>query len=251
LSERRLPIYERWTLAAHGTVQRRDSGASICPVATWLLHRRPEFLPFDPDLDRLAALRVRTELTDQLLLQIADRARAKGATLDLWKIASGFDARWFRLQAALFPVVEQWTEVDEPRVVAAKRVALAGSPFEAAWERVNAIPMVPAGWTIEPETDALPVVLLEGLLHRLSARGLRILLRRIRERAPHATVVLDLTGVWGVARAGWSARRLADLGWRVADDLELPYRDALIEPDGTLLCPGMVPVRVMRLEGLE
>ena len=110
--------------------------------------------------------------------------------------------------------------------------------------------MIPAGWEVGTELGEWPVVVMEGLLHRLPATGLRGLLARTRLRAPGASVLLDLTGVQGAARAGWSDRRMRELGWRIADDIELPFRDVMYSAKGEELCSGMVPVRVLHLIGI-
>ncbi len=251
MSERRLPIYARWTLAALGHADDATRGRPICPVASWLLAHRPALHPHTPDPDRLSAIRARTAITDALLLQIRDAASAVGRPLSVWSIGAGFDARWARLSGPLSPVVQRWVEVEEPRLLATKRVALLGSPFEPHWSRVRTLPVVPIGWGIEPEEDTWPVVVLDGLLHRVTAQGLRTLLARIREATPRASVLLDLTGVHGRGRVGWSARRLERLGWSVVDDVELAWRDVLFDREGEELCAGMVPVRVLHLVGRE
>lgn len=249
MSERRLPIYARWTLAAEGTVVDPRMARPLCPVAAWLVEQDKVHLPRDPDPERISAIRVRTDVMDSMLLQIHDAAAAIGRPLEVWTIGAGFDARWARLAGPLAPAVKRFVEVEESRVLATKGVALRQSPFADLWQRVDAYSRSPAGWTVEPEGDAWPVVILAGLLHRLPATSLRAVLRRIRAHAPGASVLLDLTGVHGVASVGWSSRRLATLGWQVVDDVHLADRETLLSRQGDALCAGMVPVRVQHLVG--
>lgn len=250
MSERRLPIYARWTLLAQGMVERPRYARAQCPVAHWLVDQRKDLVPRDPDLERLQAIRVRSEVVDTLMLQIRDDAERAGHRLSVWTLGAGFDARWARLSGPLSPVVDRWVEVDDPRVVATKRVVLTDSPFDGLWEHVETVPMIPAGWEVTAQLGEWPIIVLEGLLHRLPAPGLRGLLARLRLQAPGASVLLDLTGVQGAARAGWSDRRMRELGWRIADDVELPFRDVMYSAKGDELCSGMVPVRVLHLVGV-
>lgn len=243
----RLPIYVRWTLLALGGVARPGTARPICPVAHWLLDGQPHLAPPDPDPERLAAVRARTDQVDGLLLQIHDAAFARRRRLAVWTIGAGFDGRWARLAGPLAGSVARWVEVDEPAVAGLKDYLMPRSPFAGLWRRVQAIGAVPAGWGIEPRVGEQPVIVLEGALHRLSARGLRSLLRALAAQAPGAHCVLDLTGVHGMARTGWSARRLAPLGWTVVDDVEVAGRYGLTDALGRPVCAGMVPVRVVHL----
>ena len=220
---------------------------NLCPVNGWLAAHRPALLPHDPDPDRIAALRARTDLMDQLLLQIRDRAVADGESLEVWNLGAGFDARWARMAGPLSPAVTRWVEVEEPRVIAAKRAALLDSPFDEHWRRVQTVPLNASAWTVEPSGMHRPVALIQGPLHRLPTNGVRVLLERIRVTAPGTTVLLDLTGVQGLARAQWSARQLRRVGWSVCDDLELAFRDVLTGRGGDELCAGMVPIRLLHL----
>lgn len=250
MSEWRLPIYVRWTLAAEGCVLDERTARPRCPVAAWIVDRDPHLLPAEPDPERLTAVRVRADLVDDLLLQLRDAHAGAGREMSVWSVGAGFDARWARLAGPLSPVVARWVEVEEPKVLHNKHWALAGSPFHELYDRVESVPMVAAGWDVPAEPHEWPVVLLMGLLHRVPAAGLRTLLRRIRKSAPQASVLLDLTGVHGRARAGWSERRLAQVGWRVVDDVELAFRDVVFTPDGDEVAAGMVPVRVQHLMAL-
>lgn len=247
MPSRRLPIYARWTLLALGAVERPGSARPRCPVCDYLLARRPSLAPNDADLERLTAVRMRTEISDALLLQIHDQARAQGQALAMWTLGAGFDGRWARLAGPLAGATSRWVEVEDARLLALKSELLSDSPFGALWSRVESIGMAPGGWGIEARVGERPVVVLEGMLHRLSARGLSALLRAIAQQAPGAHAVLDLTGVQGLARAGWSGRRLATLGWSVVDDVELSPRDGLYDVLNRPVCAGAVPVRVVHL----
>jgi O-methyltransferase involved in polyketide biosynthesis len=216
-------------------------------VAAWLLRARPEVMPTDADPERLSAIRARTELIDHLVLQVVEEGVRGGRSASIYTLGAGFDARWARLAGPLASQVDRWVEVEEPRVSAWKRAALAESPFADLWGRVDGVAVVPQGWAVEPTRDERSVVVMEGLLHRLPAQGLRILLGRIRDRAPDARVLLDLTGAHGIARVAWSGRRLREAGWRVHDDLELGYRDMVLDVQGREVAAGMVPVRILHL----
>ena len=246
LSARRLPIMVRWSLAAEASAV--DRGEPRCAVAAWIGRTRPALLPHDPVPERLCAVRARADLVDEILLRLRDAARRQHLNQSIWSIGCGLDARWQRLAWPLAPVVTRLVELDEPHVIAAKDALLSGSPFAREWAEIEDIAMIPQGWDVLPEPDDVqPVVLLLGLLHRVPAQGLRTLLARIRRTAPRAVVVLDLTGVQGRARAGWSARRLAQLGWQVLEDDELAPRDILYDRFGDEVCAGMVPVRLLVL----
>lgn len=214
VSERRLPIYVRWTLAAEGVVHSPTLARPVCPVAAWWLEVRPELWPTDPDPERLTAVRVRADVVDTMMLQIRDVAHADRRELSVWCVGAGLDARWARLGLPMAPIVSRWVEVEDPAVLRMKHRLLVESPFRRHWAQIEAMPVAAIGWDVQPEPEEWPVVLLMGLLHRVSAAGLRTLLRRIRETAPRASVLLDLTGVHGRARSGWSARRLAQLAGR-------------------------------------
>ncbi len=247
MGEARLPIYVRWTLLALGSVARAGTARPVCPVADWIVATRADLVPQDPDLERIAAVRARTDRVDELLLQIHERAFARGDTIAIWTLGGGFDGRWARLAGPMAGAVVRWAEVEEPAVAEAKKALLGASPFRGLWAGVTTVGVLPGGWGIEPRVGERPVIVLEGALHRLSARGLATLLRSLAAVAPGAHCVLDLTGVRGAARAGWSARRLAVLGWRVVDDIEMAPREPLFDALGRPVCPGMVPVRVVHL----
>ncbi|MFK7929622.1 MAG: class I SAM-dependent methyltransferase [Myxococcota bacterium] len=250
MPERRLPIYVRWTVVAEGAVTRARTARSMCAVNGWLVSHRPSLLPHDPDPDRIAAIRARIDLVDGLLLQIRDQAIRRGESLAVWHLGAGMDGRWARMAGPLSPAVVQWVEVEEPRVVGAKRRVLEGSPFAEHWHRVETVPLVPAAWMAEGRDGSRVVALVSGALHRLSASEVLEMLERIRVSAPGASVILDLTGAQGRARTEWSTRRLEALGWRTVDDLELAFRNALTGRSGDELCSGMVPIRLIHLENL-
>jgi len=240
----RLPIYARWTMLALGAAPGR-SGRALCPVASWLISEAPDLAPREVDPLRLSAIRARTRVVDALLTQVAADAARRGECVDFWTIGGGFDGRWARLAALPGAEHHRFVEVEHPRVLARKHELLARAPHAEMWARVECIPIVAAGWGAERRRDARLVVILEGMLHRLSARGLRSLLRRIADDVPGAHTLLDLTGVYGAARPGWSARRLVEVGHRVVDDVQHAPRDSIFDALGRAHCAGSVPVRVV------
>jgi hypothetical protein len=114
------------------------------------------------------------------------------------------------------------------------------------------------------------VVVLEGVASRLGADGLKRVLRRVRQDAPDATVLLDLPGIdppdsqparaaavssvrsrWaspsGTAAASLTTRDLRLMGWAVDEDQWMSARPELRAPSGMAICSGMEAFRVLRL----
>ena len=245
--EERLPAIARWMLYALGAVDGRRVLRPIDSVAAWLLRNHPALLPSVPQSDVLSTIRARTEVVDRMIADDVARARRLGDTVTLWSVGCGFDARWLRTWAAHEDVIHHHVEVEAPAIIELKSQLLKTSPFVESWSRVvrQAVPEV--DWTLDDRGDPVPLVVLETGAGRLDELELRLLLGRIRIDAPRARVIVSLPADQGTRDRRWSRQSLADLGWRVDEDVCIAGRGRLNGQQGQELSPGMYPFRVVRL----
>lgn len=267
--EHRLPIVTRWTLYALGAVEGQRVRRPRDPVAAWFLRRHPKLLPTFAAPSILSMIRARSAIVDRMIEEEVTRVRANGRALALWSFGAGFDARWYRLRPAHQDVVVSHNEVEDPTVLQFKDQALAASSFAGLWDSVQRIPVAEDRWGIANPSADPTLVVLEGVASRVGLEGLRRLLGRVRQDAPHARVIVDLPGILhststaqavavGVARSRWmsavgtgasalQARDLARLGWVARDDVWLAARPELRAPSGVAMCAGMEALRVLYL----
>jgi hypothetical protein len=276
--EQRLPIATRWTLYALGAVEGQRMRRPRDPVAAWLLRRHPKLQPQYAAPSILAMIRARTAIVDRMITEEAVRVRVRRQRLDYWTFGGGFDARWLRLEPVLGAVVREHREVEEPEVIEYKESALGASSFSKAWQRIQRVPVHEDRWTVGDATAEAPLVVLEGVASRVGLDGVRRILGRIRRDAPTARVIVDLPGIlqakggtsasttpafavlstatrWSsptsTSCAGVTIEEIKRLGWRPVEDVWLAGRPELRAPSGMALCPGVEPLRVLRLAPAE
>lgn len=265
-----IPIAARWTLYALGAVDGQRVRRPRDPVAAWLLRRQPTLLPPTAIPSVLTMIRARTSVVDRMIEEEIARSRALGTGIAYWGLASGFDARWYRLLALVGDVIRSHREVDDADVLALKSELLAESTFARQWTRIRQHPADALDWAVEDEPGTSPLVVLEGAATRLGIPALKAMLGRIRSATPTARVIVDLPGVledrppvapppvtygrgrWGSvndsAASLVTTRDLRLLGWRVIEDAGLCARPELRGPSGAVICAGMEALRVLRLE---
>jgi hypothetical protein len=197
----------------------------------------------------LSTIRARTLVLDRMLLEELRQAGKTGERLCLWSIGGGFDARWHRMRDELADVVAEIREVEEPTLLRYKDRWLRDSPFAGGWAQVRMRPKATDGWTARPRSGARALIVLEGPAGRLAPDALKRVLQRIRYETPNARVLLGLPGLPRREGDIWTAFRIRSLGFQVEEDINLGPRGRLMTPDGDELCPGMYPVRVLRLGG--
>ena len=234
---------------ALGATEGRRVRRPIDPVAAWLLKEHPTLMPTLPQPALLTTIRARTDIVDRMLAEEFYRAAQRAERVAFWTFGPGFDARWLRLPRD--PVVTSYREVDAPDIHDLKARLLANSPFADAWSAIERRPISEDAWTVDAQTgNARPVVLLEVSAGRFEENGLRLLLQRIRGKAPRARVILGLPAMPNAERK-FGSRSLAALGWRVEEDCHMATRGRLVADLGHELCPGMYPFRVVRLSARE
>lgn len=268
--EHRLPIVTRWTVYALGAVEGQRVRRPRDPVAAWLLRRHPELLPAFAAPSILAMIRARASIVDRMIEDEAQRVRRKGQRLDYWGFGGGLDARWYRLRPLLDPITQIHCEVEEPEVIDFKNAALSASNFNGAWQRIQRVPVREDRWTVQDAAGDVTLVVLEGVASRLGLESVKRMLGRVARDAPNARVVVDLPGILQAAATTgptiavsssatrWTNPRatscgeldgldLARLGWRVEEDVWLAGRPELRAPSGMAVCPGLEPLRVLKL----
>jgi hypothetical protein len=269
--EHRLPIAVRWTLYALGAVEGQRVRRPRDPVAAWILRRHPKLHPTFAAPTILAMLRARADRLDDLVIAEARRAEAAGRPLTMTTVGGGFDARWFRLRAELGQGVARHVEIEDPEVLGFKDRLLTTSTFAGFWQDVERAPMGEADWApVVGGGGRDELYLLEGVAVRLGVEGIRAMLERLRERAPHATVIVDLPGIVQpqtlsgratavvAGRSRWTSatvtgaaclrtKELQRMGYRVIDDEWHAARPELRAPSGLFACAGVEALRVLRL----
>jgi len=245
--EHEFPLITRLTLSALGAVEGGRIRKPFDPVAAWFLRNHPALVPDEPAVAALATIRARTALFDRMLEDELSRARLASEKLCLWVIGGGFDARWARMEEAFAGVVEEIRDVDEPALLKFKDRVLARSPFANAWKAVQQRPKPLEGWTVRPRTGTRPLVLLEGLAGRMAPAALRRLLQRIQFEVPDARLLLGLPGRPRDDDDQWTSFRIRHLGFHVEEDTNIGPRGRLLSPSGGELCPGMYPLRILRM----
>ena len=266
--EHRLPIAVRWTLYALGAVEGQRVRRPRDPVAAWVLRRHPKLHPTFAAPTILSMLRARADRIDEMILLEVGRARQEGRRLQLLSLGAGFDARWFRMRSELGDTVDRVVEVEDPVVLGFKDRLLTTSTFAGHWQDVERLAMDEGEW--EPPKAECPLIVLDGAAVRLGVEGVRALLARIREAAPHASVILDVPGIVqpqvlpgrsasvGVGRTRWTSatatgaaslrtKEFQRMGWRVVDDEWHAARPELRSRSGLFVCGGVEALRVLRL----
>ncbi|MEQ1566401.1 MAG: hypothetical protein ABMA64_12240 [Myxococcota bacterium] len=264
----------RWTLYALGSVEGQRVRRARDPVAAWLLRRHPSLQPEFAAPSILAMLRARAGVVDRMLEEEARRAQVLGQRVDYWGFGGGFDARWHRLSPWLGPVTHQHCEVDEPEVLESKDALLSRSNFSGGWQRVQRVAEREERWTVQDTTGDVPLVVLEGVAARLGVESVKRMLGRVRRDAPNARVVVDLPGIlqptdavgpplaatasgtrWidpdTTSAAALERSALIRLGWRIEEDVWLAGRPELRAPSGMAVCPGVEPLRVLKLSAAD
>lgn len=247
--EHDFPLITRLTLFALGAVEGGRVRTPIDPVSSWLLHQRSALVPDTGALAALSTIRARTHVVDRMLLDELHRARALGEHLCVWTIGGGFDARWYRFASWFGEVITEAREVEEPGLLRFKDKVLKDSPFGIQWAQVRRRPKTMDGWLARPRTGCRPLVILEGLAGRMSPDPLRRLLQRLRYEVPDARLLLGLPGRPRSEGDQWSTFKIRHLGYQTIEDVNLGPRGRLLTPEGDEMCPGMYPVRVVRLAG--
>lgn len=248
--EQRLPVIARWMLYALGSVEGKRIHRPLDPVAAWLLKAHPGLLPTVPQAALLTTIRARTEVVDRLLNDEFDRARQRGEKVAVWTLGGGFDARWFRYLPLHTDVIAARREVESPALLELKGRLLIDSPYVEGWRQVEQVGLPEDHWSIQPLDGATPIVLFETGAGRLDDARLRNTLLAIRRATPNARIVLGLPAITDKEKR-WAPRQLAELGWRVWDDLHYSNRGRLMSQNGQELCPGMYAFRVVRLAARE
>lgn len=247
--EHEFPLIARLTLCALGAVEGGRIRRPLDPIAAWFLRNRPALLPEEGSPAALATIRARTTLVDRMLLDELIRARSRGDKVCLWTLGGAFDARWNRMAEDFEGVVVEAREVEDPLILKYKDRVLKKSPFGAAWEKVQRRPKPLEGWTVRPRSGARPLVILEGLAGRMSPSALRRLLQRLQYEVPDARLLLGLPGRPREDGDQWTSFRIRSLGYVVEEDTNVGPRGRLLTPAGEEMCPGMYPLRVLRLSG--
>ncbi len=247
--EHELPLIARLSLCALGAVEGGRIRRPLDPVAAWFVRNRPALVPDEVAQAALATIRARTVLLDRMLEEEISRARDRREKLCLWVVGGAFDARWARMADVFAGTVAELREVEDPLVLKFKDRVLQGSPYAEAWSAVQQRPKTLEGWTVRPRSGTRPLVLLEGLAGRMSPAALKRLLQRILYEVPDVRVLLGLPGRPREEGDHWSSFRLQSLGFVVEEDTNLGPRGRLLAPGGDELCPGMYPLRVLRLRG--
>lgn len=208
-------------------------------VAAWLLRTglQVEDHPI-PSRDLFGA-RIVGQLIDRALAE--EFAAAAGSTVAVTTIGGGFDGRW-----ADFEGVAEWSEVEEPEILALKQRLLRGSPFSRRWSRVSVDAERIAAWRVPHRDVDVHLVVLQRLGERLGESKLRALLRRVRAEE-RAVVFLDLGELPTSSRPRWSNRVLAQQGWRVVVRHEHEPRRRVADQTNEELIGGVGRQHLLRL----
>ncbi len=269
----RTPVAARWTLFALGTVEGERIRLPADPVAAWLLRRSPELMPPQAVGSVLTMIRARTSIVDRMIEEELLRVKERGEGVDYWSIGGGFDARWYRTQSLFAQCVRKHTEVEIPSLLALKSALLEESTYRTAWSGIHSLPLEEDAWTVRSHGNA-NLVVLEGASTRLPPRRFRDLLRRLRNDAPNARVILDLPSFVSMLHSSavlprdaagaeiesphevdnpyrWSRGFFRRLGWEILEDQWLTSRPVLDAASGMPALPGMEALRVVRMRSTE
>jgi hypothetical protein len=263
--EQRLPVLSRWVLCALGATEARQARRPLDPVAGWLMKHHSFLQPSIPQPALLLTIRARFELVDRMLDDELHLAKQRGQNLSVWSFGSGFDGRWWRYGPRVCPTVRSWREVEAPALLELKHRLLSNSPFSESWATVTqkaltedqwttaergffrSLPTLTGGWR---RTGDRPLVIFEAGPHRVTDAELRAFLVRLRGDAPEATVICGLPTP-DMTDTVWRSRSLAELGWRVDEDVVHATRGRLMGKTGNEIVTGMYGFRVARLVARE
>jgi O-methyltransferase involved in polyketide biosynthesis len=268
------PIVSRWTLFALGTVEGERIRRPRDPVAAWMLQRAPELAPPQAVGSVLTMIRARASIIDRMIEEEVQDSVKLDEGLDFWSVGGGFDARWYRIKTLMTDAVRKHFEVETSGVLEVKSNLLNESSFRATWKKIETRPLDEDAWTVRTRGHG-NLVVLEGASTRLTPAHLRDLLRRIRNDAPNARVILDAPSFVSMLHSDaelprgasgaelesadeldnpfrWSRRFLKKLGWEVREDIWLTARPMLdAAAPGMTNLPGMEAFRVLRLRATQ
>jgi O-methyltransferase involved in polyketide biosynthesis len=260
----------RWTLFALGTVEGNKVRRPKDPVAAWLLKNEPQLMPPEAVGSVLTMIRARTSIIDRMIEEEVQLSSKDSEGLDFWSVGGGFDARWYRIKTLMSDAVRKHFEVDNAQLLQVKSGLLERSSFRRSWKEIEQHPQSDAEWTVRTRGHG-NLVCLEGASTRLNPRALHDLLRRIRQDAPNARVILDIPSFVSMLHSGaalpkgatgaelgseeelnnpfrWRHNYFRGLGWEVREDQWLTSRP-MVDPaiPGLSSLPGMEAFRVLRL----
>lgn len=264
------PVVSRWSLFALGTVEGDRVRRPKDPVAAWLLQNAPALMPPAAVGSVLTMIRARTSIIDRMIEEEVRLSVREGEGLDFSSVGCGFDARWYRIKTLMCDAVRKHFEIEEASVLDVKNWLLERSTYRKAWGEIEQRPLQPSEWTVRTRGHG-NLVCLEGASTRLPPRQLHDLLRRIRQDAPNARVILDIPSFVSMLHSGralprdasgaelgeesaldnpfrWRHKFFRKMGWDVREDIWLTSRptvDPLLPGLGEL--PGMEGFRVLRL----
>lgn len=259
--EQRLPVLSRWVLYALGASEGKKSRRPVDPVAAWLLQQHSFLLPTVPQPALLLTIRARYEVVDRLMEDEIHVAGKAGTSVALWTFGAGFDARWWRYGPRVSDAVREWREVESPGLLELKQRLLAESPYAESWSAVVQKPLPEDKWTTADRSffrsfttiggtwrrpSHRPLVVFEAGPHRVAEADLRTFLARLRGDAPEARVICGLPIPEGNDKT-WRQRGLAELGWRIDEDIIHTTRGRLMGRGGGEVVPGMYGFRIARL----
>jgi O-methyltransferase involved in polyketide biosynthesis len=188
-------------------------------VAEWMLGElgRPAFAA-DLAWRTVSGVAARAALIDAW---VKDAILRSPEPITYLSLGCGFDYRWYKLRASLGSKIAQYIEIDQPALIEAKEELLARSPYADAYAAVERRPGNLADPEILPRSDRPTLVVLEGVIDYMGREGKLDLLRRIRERAPRHTLILDALNAWAVRMNNKNSRGAtgsASLGFSWAPD---------------------------------
>lgn len=209
----------------------------------WALKNHPEMFLDGGYPSAVLTLRLRVDIMNRMFVDLVARMQEK---LDLLVVAGGLGVRWHACADSI-PNFSKLLEIIPTNISEQKEKILSGSPFAETWksvEHLSHIGMVPA------KALSSPTLVVHDLLDQsLTHQALLAWLIDLHGQVPQGSLVLGcFPGCEGELEARWTNGQLRAQGWCVVDEERLYGRPPQQGVNGSLICYGRHPMRVLLME---